>query len=143
EAGADAAALVTGMNFDAGQVDLAGSVLDVEHARVGTANGDDLPAVHVEGAGVEAPLDLLVPSPDRGDVATHGGLVQLVAELAVGRGGGPQCDGRHAKPRGGRLDLIPRAAVHRGRDDAGERLVLGNDQIIDPADRRPPVRVAQ
>ena len=29
---------------------------------------------------------LLVPPPDRGDVVTHGGLVQLEAELAVGGG---------------------------------------------------------
>jgi hypothetical protein len=31
--------------------------------------GDDLPAVRVEGAGVKLALDLLIPSPDRGDVA--------------------------------------------------------------------------
>ncbi len=34
---------------------------------------------------------LLVPPPDRGDIVTHGGLVQLEAALAVGGGGRPQC----------------------------------------------------
>src|SRR5260221_12884020 len=44
---------------------------------------------------------LLVPPPDRGDIVTHGGLVQLEAALAVGGGGRPQCDGRHAAARSG------------------------------------------
>jgi hypothetical protein len=64
-----------GEGFDAGEVDLCGTVFDVEHADVCPADGDDLPAAGVEGAGVETTLDLLVLSPDRGDVFTHGGLV--------------------------------------------------------------------
>jgi hypothetical protein len=43
EAGADAAPLVIGADLDAGQVDLAGALFDVEHADVGLG-GDDLPA---------------------------------------------------------------------------------------------------
>src|SRR5262249_36751709 len=96
EPGADAVALVAGVHFDAGQVDFAGPVFDVDHADVRPAGGDDLPAPWVERAGMEVPLALLVPPPDRGDVAAHGGLVQLVAELAVGGGGRAQRDGGHA-----------------------------------------------
>jgi hypothetical protein len=47
------------------------------------------PACPVEGAGME--VTPARPAPDRGDVVTHGGLVQLEAELAVGGGGRPQC----------------------------------------------------
>jgi hypothetical protein len=42
-----------------------------------------------------------------------------------------------------RLDLIPWAVVDCCRNDAGERLVLGNHQVVDPADRGPAARVAQ
>src|SRR6266571_335090 len=101
EAGADAAALMAGVDLDAGEVDLGGTVFDVQHADVCPAGGDDLPAARVEPAGVEATLALLVPSPDRGDVAAHGCLVQLEAELAVGGGGRPQRDAGHAAARPG------------------------------------------
>jgi hypothetical protein len=74
------------VDLDAGEVDLAGTVFDVEHADVCPADGDDLPALRVEPAGVESTLALFVPSSDRGDVAAHGGLVQLEAErLFAGR----------------------------------------------------------
>ena len=53
EAGTDAAALMIGVDFDTGQVDLGGAVFDVEHAGVCPAGGDDLPAARVEGAGME------------------------------------------------------------------------------------------
>src|ERR1022692_3393581 len=86
QAGTDAAALMAGMDLDAGEVDLAGTVFDVEHADVRSAGGDDLPAALVKPAGVVVMLALFVPSPDRGDVAAHGGFVQLEAELAVGKG---------------------------------------------------------
>src|SRR5712691_9692714 len=98
---------MAGEDFDAGEVDLGGTVFDVEHADVCPAGGDDLPAARIEPAGVEAPLDLLVPSPDRGDVAAHGGLVQLVAELAVGGGGRPQRDGSQAAAASGRSIRTP------------------------------------
>src|ERR1022692_748490 len=68
QAGADSMALETGVNLDPGQVDLAGAVFDVKHADVLPADGDDLPAVRVEGPCLEVPLDLLVPPPDHGDV---------------------------------------------------------------------------
>jgi hypothetical protein len=95
EAGADAAALMPGVDLDAGEVDLAGAVFDAEHADVCPARGDDLPVAGVEGAGVEVALDFLVPSPDRGDVADHGGFMQPEAELAVGGSGRPQRDSGH------------------------------------------------
>ena len=60
---------------------------------------DTLGAARVESAGVETALDGLVPAPDRRDVVTHGGLVQLEAELAVGRCGPPQCDDGHGSVR--------------------------------------------
>src|SRR5258707_4651036 len=50
---------------------------------------------------------LLVPPPDRGDIVTHGGLVQLEAALAVGGGGRPQCDGSHSAARSGRSGRAP------------------------------------
>jgi MFS family permease len=101
QAGADAAALMAGEDLDAGEVDLARPVFDVQHADICPAGGDDLPAVRVEPAGVEATLALLVPPPDRGDVAAHGGLVQAEAELAVGRGRRAQPDAGHAAAQGG------------------------------------------
>src|ERR1017187_7266365 len=48
---------------------------------------------------------LLVPPPDRGDVVTHGGLVQLEAELALGGVAGRSARGRSRPP----------ARVHRRR----------------------------
>ena len=78
------------------EVDLAGTVFDVEHAYVRPAIGDDLPAIRVERTGVGATLARLIPPPDGGDVVAHGGLVQPVAELAVGGGGRPQHDRSHA-----------------------------------------------
>jgi hypothetical protein len=53
EAGTDAAALMIGVDFDTGEVDLGGAVFDVEHADACPAGGDDLPAAQVEGAGME------------------------------------------------------------------------------------------
>src|SRR6516165_4471823 len=92
--GADAVALMAGVDFDSGQVDLPGAVVDIQHADIGLPSGDDLPSAHVEGAIMKRALDLLIPPPDRRDVLAHGGLVQLVAELGVGRGGGTQRDSR-------------------------------------------------
>src|SRR6266851_3853840 len=86
---------------------LAGTVLDLKHADVCSAGGDDLPAARVEFAGVEITLHLLVPPPGRGDVVTHGGLMQLEAELAVGGCGRPQCDGGHAAACPGRSTSLP------------------------------------
>src|SRR6516165_1989058 len=97
EEGTDAPALIVGMDLDARNVDLAGPVFDVEHADVCLTGGDDLPPAPVESASVGSTLRLVVPPPDRGDVVTHGRLVQLVAEFAVSRGGGPQRDGSHAE----------------------------------------------
>jgi len=91
--GADAVALMPGVDFDAGQVDLPRAVVDIQHADIGVPGGDDLPSVRVEGAVMRRALDLLVPPPDRHDVLAHGGLVQLVAELRVGGCGRPQRDG--------------------------------------------------
>ena len=96
EPGAGSVTLMFGTDFDAGKVDLAGAVFDIEHADVCSVRSNDLPAVRVEGPGVEVALGLFVPAPDRGDVAAHGGLVQLEAELAVGGGGRPQNDAGHA-----------------------------------------------
>jgi hypothetical protein len=53
EAGTDAAALMIGVDFDTGEVDLGGAVFDVEHADACPAGGDDLPAARVEGTGME------------------------------------------------------------------------------------------
>jgi hypothetical protein len=50
EVSADPAPLMTGMDFDAVNVDFAGAVLDVEHADISAVGGDDLPAVRVEPA---------------------------------------------------------------------------------------------
>src|SRR5258707_14751017 len=50
---------------------------------------------------------LLVPPPDRGDIVTHGGLVQLEAALAVGGGGRPPGDGSHAPACSGRSIRTP------------------------------------
>ena len=66
QAGTDAAALMAGMDLDAGKVDFAGTVFDVEHADVCAAGGDDLPAARVKPAGVVVMLALLIPPPDRG-----------------------------------------------------------------------------
>jgi hypothetical protein len=60
EVGADTAAPVIRVDFDAGEVDLAGAVFDVEHASVCPANGDDLPVARVVGAGGVGPAR---PSP--------------------------------------------------------------------------------
>jgi hypothetical protein len=84
--GTDAMALMAGVNFDAGQVDLPGALADIQHSDIGLPVGDDLPSARVEGALMKRALDLLVPSPHRRDVLAHGGLVQLVAELGVGGG---------------------------------------------------------
>jgi hypothetical protein len=92
--GTDAVALMAGVDFDAGQVDLPGAVLDIQHADVSLPGGDDLPSVRVEGALMKRALDLLVPPPDRRDVLAHGGLVKLVAELGIGGAGRPQGDSR-------------------------------------------------
>jgi hypothetical protein len=87
EAGTDAAALMIGVDFDTGEVDLGGAVFDVEHADACP------PAVMIcQRPRLKARAwksRLLVPPPDRGDVVTHGGLVQMEAELAVGGGGRP------------------------------------------------------
>jgi hypothetical protein len=53
EAGTDAAALMIGVDFDTGEIDLGGAVFDVGHADVCPAGGDDLPAARVEGTGME------------------------------------------------------------------------------------------
>ena len=74
EPGADAAALMVRVDFDAGQVDLARAVVDIQHADIGLPVGDDLPSVHVEGARMKRALDLLVPPPDRGDVGAMAAL---------------------------------------------------------------------
>ena len=87
--GADAVALMAGVDFDSGQVDLPGAVVDIQHADIGLPSGDDLPSAHVEGAIMKRALDLLIPPPDRRDVLAHGGLVQLVAELGIGGGSWP------------------------------------------------------
>jgi hypothetical protein len=50
------------VDFDAAKVDLAGAVFDIERASVCPVGGDDLPVAEVEGAGVKAALDLLVPA---------------------------------------------------------------------------------
>jgi hypothetical protein len=92
ELGADAATLIAGVDFDAGEIAFAWPVFDVDRADVCPFDGDDPPAVRGEGVDVEGPLDQLVPPPDRGDVIAHGGLVQLVAELAVGGCGRPLRD---------------------------------------------------
>lgn len=94
--GADAAALVTGQQLDAGQVDGIRLVFHVEHAGVHPVHGDDLPATGAEAAGMEVPLHLLVPAPDGGDVPAHRRLVQPEAELRVGGRGGAQHDAGHA-----------------------------------------------
>src|SRR6202035_3410795 len=86
-----------GVDFDAGQVDLPGAVVDIQHADIGLPGGDDLPSVRVEGALMKRALDLLVPPPDRRNVLAHGGLVQLVAELGISGGGRPQRDSRVGK----------------------------------------------
>lgn len=90
DAGADTAALIVRVDFDAGDVDLARGGARCSACRRLSRRRDDLPAAGVEGAGVKAALDLLIPAPGRSDVVAHGGLVQLVAELAVGACGGPQ-----------------------------------------------------
>lgn len=120
EAGADAAALLAGVDLDACEVDLTGPVFDVEHADVCPAEGDDLPAAWAERAGVELALDLLIPPPGRGDVAAQGGLVQLEAELAIGRGGRPQCEESHAAACSGRITSAPsRTAAPPGASRTG------------------------
>jgi hypothetical protein len=83
---ADGAALMAGIDFDARQVDLPRTVVDIQHADIGPAGGDDLPSARVEGAVMKRALNLLVPPPDRRDVVTHRSLVQPVAELGVGGG---------------------------------------------------------
>src|SRR5712691_7035487 len=105
---------MAGEDFDAGEVDLGGTVFDVEHADVCPAGGDDLPAARIEPAGVEATLALLVPSPDRGDVAAHGGLVQAEAELAIG-------SGRRTQP-----DAGPCRSPARRRDAGDNRMPAGH-----------------
>ena len=81
-AGTDAAALMIGMDFDTGEVDLG--------RRYSTSSMpmSAPPAVMIcQRPGLKAQAwksRLLVPPSDRGDVVTHGGLVQLGAELAVG-----------------------------------------------------------
>src|SRR5215471_13060828 len=117
EAGADAVALILGVDFDAGEVDLGRPVFDVDHADVDPIGCDDLPAVGVERTGMEVTLALLIPPPDGGDVIAHGGLVQLEAELAVGGGGRPQRDGGHAAACSWRSPRSPsrKSAPARGR----------------------------
>ena len=46
--GAYAVALMVGVEFDAGQVDLPWAVLDIQHAGIGLPGGDDLPSVRVK-----------------------------------------------------------------------------------------------
>jgi hypothetical protein len=92
--GTDAVTLMAGVDLDAGQVNLPEAVLDIQHADVGLPGGDDLPSVRAECTLMKDALDLLVPPLDRRDVLAHGGLVQLVAELGIGGGGGPQPDRR-------------------------------------------------
>jgi hypothetical protein len=90
--GTDAVALMARVDFDAGQVDLPGAVVNIQHADISLPGGNDLPSVRVEGTLMKSALDLLVPPPDRRDVLAHGVLVQLVAELGIGGGGRPQRD---------------------------------------------------
>src|SRR6266568_3025969 len=94
-----------GADFDTGEIALGGAVFDVEHADVCPA------AVMIcQRPGLKARAwksRLLVPPPDRGDIVTYGGLVQLEAELAVGGGGRPQCDGSHAAACSGRSIRTP------------------------------------
>jgi len=52
---------MAGVDFDAGQVDLPGAVVDVQHVDTGLPSGDDLPSVQVESALMKRALDLLVP----------------------------------------------------------------------------------
>jgi hypothetical protein len=59
--GTDATVLVARVDFDAGQVDLPGTVIDIQHADIGLPSVDDLPSARVEGALMERALDLLVP----------------------------------------------------------------------------------
>src|SRR5256884_622651 len=89
---AEAMALMAGVDFDARQVDLPRTVLDIQHADIGLPGGDDLPPVRVEGAVMKRALNPLIPPPDRRDVVAHGGLVQPVAELGVGGGGRAERD---------------------------------------------------
>jgi hypothetical protein len=51
----------TRSDFDAGQVDLPGAVVDIQHADTSLPGGDDLPSVQVESALMKRALDLLVP----------------------------------------------------------------------------------
>ena len=83
---------MAGVDLDARQVDLAGTVVDIQHADAGLPGCDDLPPVRVEGAVMKRALNLLVPSPGRRDVVAHSRLVQPVAELCVSGGGRPQRD---------------------------------------------------
>jgi hypothetical protein len=82
QAGTDTAALMIRVDFDAGKVDLARTVLDIDHADVCIPQGDDLPAARIEGTSVELALDPLIPPPRRSDIVAQGGLMQLIAELA-------------------------------------------------------------
>src|SRR5262249_60432142 len=96
-------------------------MFDVEHADVRSANADDRTAARGEGPGVETPLPLLIPPPGGGDVAAHGGLVQLEAELAVRWSGRPHGNGGHAagRPggcRGGTLNAVTRTSAAGGEE---------------------------
>src|SRR2546429_8551382 len=111
-------ALMAGVDFDARQVDLPRTVLDIQHADIGLPGGDDLPPVRVEGAVMKRALNPLIPPPDRRDVVAHGGLVQPVAELGVGGGGRPERDsglGKAGPARAARrpAHTLPRAARWR------------------------------
>jgi hypothetical protein len=82
----DAVALMAGVDFDAGQVDLPGAVAGIQHADTGLPSGDDLPSVRVESALMKRALNLLVPPPDRRDAFAHGSLVQLGSRTRHRRG---------------------------------------------------------
>src|SRR5260221_13635173 len=89
---------------------------------------------------------LLVPPPDRGDIVTHGGLVQLEAALAVGGGGRPQGDGGHAPACSGRsirtplLETAPaRTRATRGGGVAARQGSSGDGGSL-KARARPPAR---
>jgi hypothetical protein len=122
-AGADAAGLMIGVEFDAREVDLAGAVLDVEHADVRPADRDDLPAGRIEGARVEDTLDLLLPPPDGGDVAAHGGPVQLGSRTHCRPGAGRSATG--GMPPVGHQALaavpVPACSGDRRRSSAASR----------------------
>jgi hypothetical protein len=66
---ADAAALMVRVDLDAGQVDLARAVIDIQHADIVLPAGDDLPSVHVEGARMKRALDLVADRSVTADLA--------------------------------------------------------------------------